>query len=138
MASARKHGALVCVHAENDGLIAWTKTALLDAGLTRPEHHAVSHPRLAEIEAVDRICRFAEYLDQPVMLFHISTREGAAAVRAARSRGAPVWAETCPHYLLMTADVLQRDGLEGAKWMCSPPQRMGGDQEALWRALDRW
>jgi dihydropyrimidinase len=91
---------------------------------------------MAEIEAVERICRFAEYLDQPVMLFHISTIEGATAIRNARARGAPVWAETCPHYLFMTADVLDEPGLEGAKWMCSPPQRTVADQEALWRALD--
>jgi len=135
MALARRAGALVCVHAENDGLIQWTKSALLGAGLTRPEHHAYSHPRMAEVEAVERMCRFAEYLDQPVMLFHISTREGAGAVRAARARGVPVWAETCPHYLLMTEDVLRRDGLEGAKWMCSPPQRKADDQLALWQAL---
>lgn len=135
MAAARRAGALVCVHAENDGLIGWTKDALINAGQTRPEFHAVSHPRLAEIEAVERICRFAEYLGQPVMLFHISTAEGAMAIRAARGRGAPVWAETCPHYLFMTADVLKRDGIEGAKWMCSPPQRTEVDQEALWHAL---
>lgn len=137
MAVAKRAGALVCVHPENDGMIAWTRAALLAAGQTRPEHHAVSRPKLAEVEAVERICRFAEFLDQPVMLFHISSREAAAAVRAAQGRGAPVTAETCPHYLFMTAEVLQRDGIEGAKWMCSPPQRSEDDQTALWEALGR-
>jgi dihydropyrimidinase len=135
MALARANGAMVCVHAETDALLTHAKQALLAAGLTAPHHHALSHPRLAEIEAVERICRFAEFLDQPVMLFHISTAEGLAAVRAARARGAPVWAETCPHYLLMTEDVLRRDGVEGAKWMCSPPQRHAADQQALWQGL---
>jgi dihydropyrimidinase len=135
MSSARAHGALVCVHAETDAIIAQAKSALIAAGKTAPHHHAASHPRMAEIEAVERICRFAEYLGQPVMLFHISTTEGAAAVRAARLRGAPVWAETCPHYLFMTEDILRQPGLEGAKWMCSPPQRAAADQEALWDAL---
>jgi dihydropyrimidinase len=134
-AQARKSGALVCVHAENDAIISHAKSALIAAGHTAPRDHAKSHPRMAEIEAVERICRFAEYLDQPVMLFHISTTEGAAAVKAAQDRGAPVWAETCPHYLFMTEDVLDRPGLEGAKWMCSPPQRMQPDQDALWDAL---
>lgn len=133
---ARAAGALVCVHAENDAIISQAKDALIAAGQTTPRDHAKSRPPMAEIEAVERICRFAEYLDQPVMLFHISTREGADAVRAAQSRGAPVWAETCPHYLFMTEDVLDRAGLEGAKWMCSPPQRTIADQAALWRALD--
>ncbi|SHG78406.1 dihydropyrimidinase [Marivita hallyeonensis] len=132
---ARDDGALVCVHAENDAIIAQAKKALIEAGHVKPLDHAKSRPRVAEIEAVERICRFAEYLDQPVMLFHISTKEGADAIRAARARGAPVWAETCPHYLFMTEDILDKPGLEGAKWMCSPPQRTADDQQALWDAL---
>ncbi|MBT8459340.1 MAG: amidohydrolase family protein, partial [Boseongicola sp.] len=35
LAIAKKAGALVCVHAENDGLIGWTKDALLASGKTR-------------------------------------------------------------------------------------------------------
>jgi dihydropyrimidinase len=135
MAIAREAGALVCVHAETDAMLGWAKALYLDHGLTAPRHHALSHPRLAEVEAVERMCRFAEFLDQPVMLFHISTREALAAVRAARGRGVPIWAETCPHYLLMTAAILDRDGVEGAKWMCSPPQRTADDHEALWQGL---
>ncbi len=135
MACAREYGALVCIHAENDGLIGWAKDRLLAADLTRPVHHSVSHPRLAELEAVERMIRFAEFLDQPIMLFHISTAEAVAAVRAARDRGSPVWAETCPHYLFMTSEVLDKPGIDGAKWMCSPPQRTEVDQEALWHGL---
>ena len=133
---ARRYGALVCVHAENDAIITRAKSALLAAGKTAPHDHASSRPRMAEIEAVERMCRFAEYLDQPVMLFHISTAEGTAAVRAAQQRGAPVWAETCPHYLLMTDEVLNQPGLQGAKFMCSPPQRTAADQAALWQGLE--
>ncbi|MCJ8308810.1 MAG: dihydropyrimidinase [Rhizobiaceae bacterium] len=135
MTQARHHGALVCVHAENDALIAEAKQALIDAGHLAPKFHALSHPRMAEIEAIERMCRFAEFLDQPVMIFHVSTREGVDTVRAARARGAPVWAETCTHYLLMTEEVLDKPGLEGAKWMCSPPQREEADQQALWQGL---
>ena len=133
--AAKQNGALVCVHAENDAIIADAKERLIAEGKTAPKHHAASHPRMAEIEAVERICRFAEYLDQPVMLFHISTREGAEAVRIAKARGAPVWAETCPHYLFMTEGILDQPGVEGAKWMWSPPQRTTDDQDALWDAL---
>ena len=135
LALAKSHGALVCVHAENDAIISQARAALVDAGQTAPRNHARSRPRMAEIEAIERMCRFAEYLQQPVMIFHVSTAEGAEAVRSARARGAPVWAETCPHYLLMTEDVLDKPGLEGAKWMCSPPQRTQADQDALWAAL---
>ncbi|WP_244293904.1 dihydropyrimidinase [Pannonibacter carbonis] len=135
--TARDNGALVCFHAENDGLIRWSVEKLLAAGLTAPRYHAPSHPRLAELEALERMCRFAEATGQPVMLFHISTREGVEIVRAARGRGAPVFAETCPHYLFMTEEVLDQPGMSGAAVMCSPPQRQPADQEALWAGLQR-
>jgi dihydropyrimidinase len=83
------------------------------------------------------MCRLAESRGAPVMIFHVSTAEAAAEIAAARARGAPVWAETCPHYLFQTEAVLDRPGIEGAKWMCSPPQRTVADQEALWAALAR-
>ena len=136
MGVVRGQGALVCVHAENDGLLGWTKDALLAAGLDRPLHHAVAHPRLAELDAVERMCRFAEFFGQPVMVFHVTTAESAEAVGRARARGVPVTAETCPHYLFQTAEVLDRPGIEGAKWVCSPPQRRPEDQAALWQALE--
>ena len=132
---AKSEGALVCIHAENDGLIGWTTDRLIEAGKLHPKYHAVSHPRLAEIEAVERMIRFAEFFATPLMLFHISTAEAVGAIRSAQARGVPVWAETCPHYLFMDASVLAREGVEGAKWMCSPPQRTAADQDALWEGL---
>jgi dihydropyrimidinase len=132
---ARGAGALTCIHAENDAIIAAARARLLDEGRTRPLDHAASRPREAEIEAVARMCRLAEAAGAPVMIFHVSTAEAVAEIRAARARGAPVWAETCPHYLFQTEEILDRPGLEGAKWMCSPPQRSPADQEALWQAL---
>ncbi|GAA5066943.1 dihydropyrimidinase [Roseibacterium beibuensis] len=132
---AREAGALTCIHAENDAIIAAARDRLLSEGRTRPIDHAASRPRSAEIEAVARMCRLAEDARAPVMIFHVSTTEAAAEIRAARARGAPVWAETCPHYLFQTEDILDKPGIEGAKWMCSPPQRTTRDQDALWHAL---
>jgi dihydropyrimidinase len=135
MLSARNAGALVCVHAENHGLLKWMGERLTKRGYTAPKYHAVSHPRAAEIEAFHRLIAFSELLDQPICIFHVSTAEGAKVIREARGRGVKIYAETCPHYLLMTAAELDRPGIAGAKWVCSPPQRETADQEALWQAL---
>ncbi|WP_431299226.1 dihydropyrimidinase [Tabrizicola sp. BL-A-41-H6] len=134
--SAREHGALVCFHAENDGLIRWMTRRLLDSGRTEARFHPLSHPRAAEVEALGRMCLFAEFTGQPIMLFHISTREGAEVVRTAQARGVPVVAETCPHYLFMQEDALKLPGSAAAGLICSPPQRRADDQQALWDALD--
>lgn len=135
MAVARAHGAMVCVHAENHGMISFVVKRLLARGHTAPRFHALSHPRLSEVEAFERLGRFSLLLDQPVMIFHVSTAEGAATIRRLRGEGAKIFAETCPQYLFFTADDLDKPGLEGAKWMFSPPARAAADQEALWRAL---
>ena len=136
MTVARKHGALVCAHAENHGMIKWMAERLVARGYTEPKFHGVSHPRVCEIEAFERLIRFSQLLDQPIMLFHVSTAEGAATIRRARGEGIKVFAETCPQYLFLTAQDVDRPGIEGAKWMCSPPPRTSFDQEALWHGLD--
>jgi len=130
---AKRDGALVCFHAENDGLIRNMTEKLLAAGKTAPKYHAASHPRAAEIEAIDRMCRFAAFSGAGIMIFHVSTREGVQIIRDARANGVNVQAETCPHYLFMTVDILEREN--PARFMCSPPQRTKDDQHALWEGL---
>jgi dihydropyrimidinase len=133
--AARENQALVCVHAENHAMISWTGKRLVANGYRAPRYHGISHPRAGEVEAFNRIITLAAFIDQPIMIFHVSTEEGAARIRQARGEGLKVFAETCPQYLFLTADDLDRPGLEGAKWICSPPVRRTTDQEALWRAL---
>lgn len=133
--AARESRALVCVHAENHGMISWMGKRLVKKGYVAPKYHAISHPRGSEAEAFTRLIALSALIDQPVMIFHVSTAEGAQVIRDARAQGLKVFAETCPQYLFMTRHDLDKTGLEGAKWMCSPPPREAADQEALWRAL---
>jgi dihydropyrimidinase len=133
--AARQSGALLCAHAENHGIISWMVKRLLKGGYTHPKYHAISHARISEAEAFTRLIGMAALIDQPIMIFHVSTAEGVRVIRDARGRGLKVFAETCPQYLFLTADDLDKPGLEGAKWMCSPPPRRAADQEALWQAL---
>lgn len=133
--AARDNGAYVCAHAENHSMISLAVKGLLSNGRTTPGDFAMSHPRLAEVEAIQRLTAFSLFLDQPIMIFHVSTAEGVEAIRKARGEGAKVSAETCTQYLLLTEDEMQNRGLEGAKWMCSPPLRRKSDQDALWNAL---
>lgn len=134
--AVRQVGGLVCVHAENHGMLKWIGERLTARGFTAPQFHAVSHPREAEIEAFQRLITFSRLTDQPVMIFHVSTREGAALIRQARGEGVKIFAETCPHYLFQEVGILEQPGIDGAKYICSPPQRESADQEALWRALE--
>jgi dihydropyrimidinase len=134
--AARRGRALVCVHAENHGMISWMGKRLVERGYVAPRFHAISHPRVSEAEAFERLIAMSRLLDQPIMIFHVSTAEGAAVIRRARGEGVKVFAETCPQYLVFTAQDLDKPGVEGAKWMFSPPARAASDQESLWRHLE--
>jgi dihydropyrimidinase len=137
LVAARENRALVCVHAENNGMISWMGRRLVERGYRDPRFHGPHHPRLCESEAIYRLAAFSELIDQPVIVYHVSTDEGARVIREARGRGVKMFAETCTQYLTLTVDDLVKPGLEGAKWICSPPLRWKSDQEALWQALDR-
>src|SRR3712207_2954397 len=85
-----------------------------------------------EREAVHRICSFAELLDVPLQVFHVSGAEAAEEIHRAQQRGLKIFGETCTQYLVLTADDLDQPGFEGAKFLCSPAPRTKGDQAALW------
>ena len=74
--AARENRALVCVHAENNGMISWMGRRLVERGYRAPKYHAVHHPRLCESEAIYRLAAFSELIDQPVIVYHVSTAEG--------------------------------------------------------------
>lgn len=135
LACARAHGAFVMVHAENHEMIKWLSERLTTRGYAAPKYHAVSHPRVAEGEATHRAIRLSELLDVPMLVVHVSAAEAIEEIRRAQSAGLKVFAETCPQYLFLTAEDLDRDGAEGAKFCCSPPPRDKAAQEAVWRGL---
>jgi dihydropyrimidinase len=132
---ARDERALVLVHAENHDAIAWTTQRLLAEGRTAPKYHAESRPAIAEREAVHRIISLAEMSGASLFVVHVSSAEALEQIRWARARGLPVFAETCPQYLVFTAEDLDRPGFEGAKYVFSPPARDRVSQEALWEGL---
>jgi len=135
LAAARRAGMLVTVHCENYNGIAWMSEALLAAGLTTPKYHAWSRPVMLEREATYRAIALAELVDQPVQIFHVSCGEVAEEIGRAQRVGLKIWAETCPQYLTLTAADMDRPGLEGAKYMCSPSPRDATAASGLWRAI---
>ncbi|QPC43581.1 dihydropyrimidinase [Kaustia mangrovi] len=132
---AREHGALTMVHAENNALIKWMSARLMDKDYSAPKYHAVSHPRAAEVEAINRGIALAGFVDAPLLIVHVSTEGGARAIADARREGLKIYGETCPQYLFLTSEDMDRPGAEGAKFCCSPPLRDTETQDVLWRYL---
>jgi dihydropyrimidinase len=135
LAAARRNAMLVTVHCENYHAIGWLTEALLAAGLTTPKYHAWSRPVMVEREATCRAIALAELVDQPIQIFHISCAEIAEEIVRAQARGVKVWAETCPQYLTLTQDDMDRPGFEGSKFMCSPAPRDADAAAGLWQQI---
>ncbi|WP_431514082.1 dihydropyrimidinase [Variovorax sp. DAIF25] len=135
LALARAEGALVMVHAENNDMIRWIAQRLIDRGHTAPKFHGVAHDPLAETEAAYRAIALARLVDVPLLLVHVAGGDTVEVIRQAQTLGANVLAESCPQYLFLTAADMDRPGLEGAMFCCSPPARDADAQEAIWRGL---
>jgi dihydropyrimidinase len=133
--AARECGALTLVHAENGGVIDVLVKRALARGDTAPRHHALTRPPGTEAEATARAIAMATMAGAPLYVVHLSCAAALAHVTAARDRGLPVHAETCPQYLFLSAADYDRPGFEAARYVMSPPLREVADQEALWRGL---
>lgn len=136
MLAARSNHILTMIHAENGDVLSWLTDRLEEAGLVAPLYHAASRPPILEAEATNRAIALSSLVaDTPILLVHVSDPSAAARIRAAQTAGQPVMAETCPQYLFLTRDDLDRPGFEGAKCVCSPPPRNATDQEGIWAGL---
>src|SRR5271165_1677947 len=135
MAQTAKNGALICMHAENGGVIDVIVQRALAEGKTAPIYHALTRPTVAEAEAVHRAIAMAEIAGAPVYIVHLSSEDALNQVREARDRGLPAFAETCPQYLLLSQEEMERPDFEGAKYVFTPPLREKKNLPKLWEGL---
>src|SRR5947199_452314 len=135
LSQTAKNGALICMHAENGSVIDVIVARALAEGKTAPIYHALTRPTRAEAEAVHRSIALAEMAGAPVYIVHLSSEAALNEVREARDRGVPVFAETCPQYLLLSIEELERPNFEGAKYVFTPPLRPKSHQPKLWKGL---
>jgi dihydropyrimidinase len=131
----RENGGLVCMHAENGGVIDTLVKDALRKGWTAPKYHALTRPTRAEGEATARAIALAEMAGVPIYIVHLSCSDALEKVKQARDQGLPAYAETCPQYLFLSYEDYERPGFEGAKFVMSPPLREKWNQDALWKGL---
>jgi dihydropyrimidinase len=81
----------------------------------------------------------------PILITHVSHRDGAEQIRWAQTRGLKIYGETCPQYLFLSSEDIEGNGhqhghgrahaMEGVKYVCTPPPRDKANQEHIWRGL---
>jgi allantoinase len=116
-------GGLVIVHAEDP------------ARLSPPQgggyaEFLASRPPSAERLAVERVVRLVEETGVRAHILHLSAADCLDVLAKARADGLPVTAETCPHYLALSAEEA-----DGTAFKCCPPIRDAANRELLWQAL---
>ncbi|MCW2865250.1 MAG: allantoinase [Actinoallomurus sp.] len=118
-------GGLLIVHAEDPGHLSDP------AGPGYPEFLA-SRPPGSERAAIARVARLSAETGCRAHIVHLSDAGSLPLLAEWRGRGARLSAETCPHYLTLTAEDVPEGGTE---FKCCPPIRDAGNRERLWRGL---
>ena len=121
------------IHAENNAIINFLTEKLKKAGRKDALAHAESRPNFVEAEAVSKVIILAKIAGTHVHIAHLSTREGVQIIKQAKNSGQLVTVETCPHYLLLTAEAMKKLG-PYAK--INPPLRSEKDVKDLWMGVN--
>lgn len=130
-ATAAIEGAVLGVHCENVEVIPYLREPLRAAGRDDLKAWNEQSPDFLEAENVHRACYFAGKVGCPVNIVHLSSREALDEVRRHRRVGAaPIYVETCPHYLF-----LDDAAPAGVLAKVNPPIRSRGDVDALWEGI---
>ncbi len=137
MERARDLDALTMVHAENGDIVDLLVKRAIARGETSAIHHALTRPEFVEAEATGRAARIAEHVGASLFVVHVTCPLAAAEIEAAQQRGAAISGETCFQYLTNDIDDLRRPGVEGCRYICSPPLRDAANHEALWGYVQR-
>jgi dihydropyrimidinase len=133
MKAAGDAGGITLVHCEDMATIECCTTMLTDHAHGDLSHFAASRPVEAETVATERAIAMCRATGAPTYIVHLSSARALAACTAARAEGLPLFVETRPLYLHMTAERYRAQ--EGALYVAQPPLRERADQEALWRGL---
>lgn len=116
---------LLIVHAENPTHITTTNSRHYNDFLaTRPPE--------AETTAIEELLTLTEQTNARLHILHLSSAAALPAIAKAKLRGVRVTAETCPHYLTITAEEIP-DG--ATQYKCCPPIRDEANRERLWQGL---
>ena len=137
MDTARRTGALVMVHCENEDAIRFLVDKAIENGRFAPVEHARTRPVAVEREAAHRAISLAEVVDVPITIVHVSNGAAMEEIARARVRGRSIIGETCPQYIMLTEKDLDGMDWEGAKYVCSPPPRNEAEQANIWRGIEQ-
>jgi allantoinase len=124
----QRFGSALLIHAED----AEATAAMGGISSRRYFDYLASRPRGLENLAIAKVIEAARATRGHVHIAHLSSSDALPMIETARREGVPVTAESCPHYLALTAEEIT-DGQTAFK--SSPPIREAANRELLWNGL---
>jgi dihydropyrimidinase len=125
---------LITVHSEDNEIINQIKEGYCDRDSFPPYFHPILRPSEVEYSAIKKLGKEAIKHNIPIYIVHLSSQKGYEALKEIRKEGGKIYAETTPHYLLLTKDLLYKK--DAQKYIMTPPLRTGEDNKALWQAVE--
>ena len=126
-----REGGLAVMHCEDNDIVMHMYDKLIREGRTGFENMAEVHNALSEELSFRRVIRTAESVPGMAVYFmHLSAASGVQAVREARARGLPIYAETLHQYLMFTSEDYKRPN--GQMYHTYPSIKSKADQDGLW------
>jgi dihydropyrimidinase len=126
-------GGIALLHCEDAAVMDGCAAALRATGRTHPRHYPDSRSVQSEAVATARAVAFAEAAACPTYVVHLAAEAALDACRRGRHQGLPVYVETRPLYLHLTAERFEEP--DGAKYAGAPPLRSAQDRAAMWAGL---
>ena len=123
------HSLLVISHSEEVSL---SENGVMNEGALSTRLGLRGIPSVAETIMIYRDLALAEYVERPIHIAHISTRESVDLVRRAKNKGCKVTAETAPHYFTLTEETV---GMYNTRAKMNPPLRSADDLAAIREGL---
>jgi dihydropyrimidinase len=133
---AAELGVITTAHCENAELVSQLQQALLAEGKVGPEWHEPSRPVTVEAEGTGRFASFLEHTGATGYVVHLSCAPALKAAVDAKQRGVRLHIESVLPHFLLDRTYAERPGVEGMKYVMSPPLRDKDNPTALWTALE--
>jgi dihydropyrimidinase len=130
-----KYNGLLLVHAETGDEIEQLRNDYAADNCLSPKYHALSRPAETESNAIKKLIGFCEETGCRLYIVHVSSEESIALISDAQERGLPIFAETCPQYLILDDSKLRGPFKDTTAYVFSPPLRKISDNDALWTAM---
>lgn len=135
MKAVAKAGAIVTAHCETGDEIKELQTKYAKENKLSPKYHALSRPAEMEANAVKNAIKLANIANCPLYIVHVSSKEALNHIKKAQNSKQKVYAETCPHYLLLDDSKYEGNFETTVPFVISPPLRKIEDKFALWDAV---